>query len=359
MKPIPWMPLVITELPFREKLMRELQSGISSLVQGLKLSYLIYGPIGVGKTSILLSLIKVLTEMNTRKIIPLYIDCAKDILMPVDILMQLLNALTYIKSIDYNTLEEINRIINTKDIGMLIELLDDKLNQANMKVLLILDHVEKLKFFSRYWDMRLTPKGIIERIMNSDAIGIVCSVTGIEEASSMFGNTREFFIARRVDRLNARNAKRLFAMLLEDIEVDNDALEYCYDITRGLPLHEHLLAEEVILSKVNRLSVKALQDIIERSLKRPYSVLYMGLRIYHHEVLEAIRGRNMAIKILLSISKGYDTISKVSKDVGRPTQYITGYVKRLSDIGILDYSEGKINVRDVLYLKWLLKTYSR
>jgi len=359
MKPKPWMPIVTTELPFREKLIEELQRGTLSLVQGLKLSYLVYGPIGVGKTSILLSLIKSLAEIDIREIVPLYIDCAKDILMPIDILVQLLNALTYTKSIDYKVLEEVNRIISTKDVGALIELLDDKLNEANMRALLILDHAEKLRLFSRYWDMRLTPKGIIERIMNSDTIGIICSVTGIEEAKSMFGNTREFFIARRVGRLNVHDAERLFAMLLEDIDVDDDALEYCYEITRGLPLHEHLLAEEVILSKVDRLSVKDLQDIVERGLKRPYSVLHMGLRIYHHEVLEAVRGRNMAIKVLLSISKGYDTISKVSKDIGRPTQYVTEYVKRLSDIGILDYSGGEIKVLDILYLKWLTRTYLR
>ncbi|RLF20742.1 MAG: hypothetical protein DRZ82_01150 [Thermoprotei archaeon] len=358
MKPTPWKPYVSINLPFRKNILDELMRGSLSLLRGLKLSYIIYGPLGVGKTSILLSLIEMIrSNAKSSTLVPIYVDCSRHVLTPGDLLNPFLAALSYTGRIEYHVMGEIARIMSSKDVVHLIRMLNEKLIDANIKSLLILDHVEELKHLSRYWDMRLTPKGIIEEIMNSDAIGLICSFTSLNEANNMFGGLIDLFIVRKVDRLNKHDTTQLLSSLLKDIVIDDDSLEWIYELTRGLPLHIHLLAAEILSREVKNISIDVLREIINSALNEPHSILHMGLRIYHHELLKVIRGRNMIVKLLLLISKGISSASSIARSMGRPAQYITEYIRRLIEVDVLAHGERGVIIKDLLYIKWLSKEF--
>ena len=165
MKFIPWRPLVSEKLPFRTSILNEMTIAIKRLERGVKLSYMIYGPLGIGKTSLLLSLKKILEPLPA--IVPIYLNPTWNFLTFTDFKDILLDTLSKVKTkVEIREFNTLITYINEGRLGLAFELLDKLLIDNGLYAVLMIDDVSTITRMSRYSDLKITPYSLFETILD-------------------------------------------------------------------------------------------------------------------------------------------------------------------------------------------------
>ncbi len=355
MKPTPWQPLRKQNLPYRLPLLKELQEGALSIRRGIKLSYLIHGPYGVGKSSILLSLREILQD--ERGVLCLYLDSPWDLLLPSDLLSAMIDSLAEGGvRLRLSLMRDVSTSLEDGKLTEAIVLLDSALKELGLIMVLLLDDVEYLLKLSRHLWMRDSPSAIVKALLEAERICPVLSGSSLRRIAALCGRSFSLLIRRSVPPLSREDTHDLLnALISPKLRVTKQAAEVVYKVSDGLPLYIHIIAVELLqaYAKGSVISAHEMRQVITDSLKRSWGLLNLAMNLYHKEVFARLGGIAIALRLLSLISKGIKDPRTLSRQIGKPYQYISVYIKRLEEEGILKIEEGEIRIASTLYGDWL------
>jgi len=356
MKPNPWKPLRLKDLPFRDQLLAELEAIGDSLRKGVKLNYLIYGPQGIGKTSVLLSLMERLNEHGeVNHVRAIYLNPEWELLTPSDFEALLLDLLSRFNiRLDPYGIRRMISEINRGRLDGALQLMDHLLKESDIYLLLLIDDLPALTRLSRYSDVRTTPQRFFDAIVESDNICMIASAVTFQSLKRALGKVFPFITLRELSPLDVGEVKAL----LEDFiggsfEVTDEAAYEAWRITGGLPLYIHILGLELTRRSVKVITAEHIRGIVRESAISPWGLFNLQMRLLHLKFTPKV-GSGISLRILREIVRGEYTISELAKRLGRHYQYIATYLRRLREAGLpIEIKDGIPKIKDEVYALWL------
>ncbi|RLF22165.1 MAG: hypothetical protein DRN15_04240 [Thermoprotei archaeon] len=351
--PSPWVPIIAEELPFRSELLEEVGKGVMGVMENVKCNYVIYGPIGIGKTSILLSLMR---RLRRRGIKVIYIPCDR-VFMPGDLLNLLREA--FVKCLEELQARTgyITPLMRAQNIEEVLEHADKAFEHMDRCCIMLLDDVEELRPLFRYSDVRITPMEFLDLITNSSSISLVCSTLSPRLVRSIYGTAMDSFTMKRVMKLTRDEVFELVNNMAKEMEFSRDALDEIHKVSEGLPLYVHIIVMEILRRYRGIAKETVDSEVVSRavymSLREPWGLLHRHFEHYHQILLsKAGHGRVLA-RILVELAKGPKGIMELSNVIGKPYHYIASYVKRLQNIEVIEDTAQGLALKDRLYREWL------
>ncbi len=359
MRFIPWRPLISEKLPFRTNILNEMTIAIKRLERGVKLSYMIYGPLGIGKTSLLLSLKKILEPLSA--IVPIYLNPTWNFLTFTDLKDILLDTLSKVKTkVEIKEFNTLLTYIDEGRLGLAFELLDKLLIDNGLYAVLMIDDVSTITRMSRYSDLKITPYSLFETILDRDNICLIVSDTTRALINKVLRSRISDLISRPLSPLKEKEELSLLVEFSDDkLSLNDEVAHKIHQLTRGIPLYDHILGLELLRYGIKEPSFNDIEVVIEKSIEEPDGLFNFQMRMLHLKYILKIGG-GFPLKIVLEIIRGNNSVSEIARRTGKSYQYIAMYAKRLREAGFpLQQEDGELKIVDRIYLMWLRLVFEK
>jgi hypothetical protein len=365
----------------REEILREFQSSIVGLKEGIRQDFALISPRRMGKSSVLLTL----GERLAKEFVVVYIDCSK--VYPSTLLNFLRTYseeiyFSYSKKMGLKLEERISKAIRGvgtaileiiekfgiefADIKIWLEFRDgeidtseliekvldlpEKLAREKNYFLIILDEFQELERFGadflKYLRAAMTRHKRTDYIIAGSEVSMMQKI--VHDRNSPFYN---LFIVKTLDNLPREDARRFLANKFKGFKYTLEAIETILDTTECHPFYLQWLARAVYLytSEKKEVTERDVRDAFKSALREPSGH-------FEYEVAR-IKGRGRYFDILVVMAKyNLETPSKIGKELGLEAGEVSPYLKKLIEMGFLK-KDGGYQFVDKILKEWIKATY--
>ncbi len=372
------------QIPARENFERpEILELLLKRVNGLKNKYrqnmAIVGPQSLGKTSLILNLLR---HYNDNKIIPIYISLkprslevfAKNFMgiLLYQFLMseqkKLEDNFDFLVSVSrpkipktVRAITHINKLLKEsapKDeiFSLILELPQFLYDETKKPILLIFDEFQNLDNFGLekpYFE--LSNKIMVQKntmyIMLSSSSHQAYNILN-KKLSLLFGN----FEIINLQPLDTKTAGSFITKRMGNVKINGELKRFLIYLTGGYPFYLNIITEQIKFlchdGKIDKVTEKIVIIALGETLRKNHGILNQYFNNKYHGLLN-INQSNLYPAILLSLAKGIKKPSQISKHINRKTAEVNRHINKLIQWDVTT-KNGVFNcINDPLLAHWL------